>query len=203
MLSAIVDKTDLVVERLNADGTPDTAFAGGTKPRIHVDQISLYASNILLQADQKILVVAANLNPIGAPAGKEAAIARFNPDGSVDTNFGQKGIVLSGLFPGQSQSALFDPQGNLLFCGTDFTSFAPYLTRLKADGSVDTSFGQRGQTSFPFLRFANNMGSVAVQADGKILVQGTTQDPQSNQFESFAARFLADGQLDSGTGSAR
>lgn len=74
---------------------------------------------------------------------------------------------------------------------------------LAAAGDLDPSFGRNGQVMSGFGRSADLANSVAVQADGKLVVVGTTYTDNDFSNEDFAiARFLPDGHLDKtfGTG---
>ena len=64
------------------------------------------------------------------------------------------------------------------------------LARYSQDGALDTTFGIRGKAVFPW--FAR---SVAIQADGKIVVAGSMDDSAQQDF--VVARYLSNGTLDS------
>ena len=109
----------------------------------------------------------------------------MNPDGSLDTTF------TNGVDGGLGGLAL-QPDGKILV-GGNFTTLAGQarrsLGRLNADGSLDTSFTSEIGGAQPWVQ------SLAVQADGKILVGGwfTTLAGESR---SHLGRLNADGSLD-------
>ncbi len=80
----------------------------------------------------------------------EVALARYNPDGSVDAGFGMGGKVLtaSGAADAEVGSLLLQPDNKLLVAGTAGPSGGVdtqfILARYNADGSIDRLFGQGG-----------------------------------------------------------
>ena len=114
-----------------------------------------------LQADGKIVIGGTFPNYTGA----NTRIARLNTDGSLDASFnpgsGANNVVVT--------SAL-QSDGKIII-GGNFTSYngtgINRIARLHADGSLDTSFDPGiGMDGYGYIF------SVAVQADGKILVGG-------------------------------
>lgn len=87
--------TDLVVSRLNADGSLDATW--GTGGTVLLDGSNWSATNtsglsgLAVQADGKLLV--GNGRP--AAAGGGALLARLNSDGTIDTSFGDDGLVVT------------------------------------------------------------------------------------------------------------
>src|SRR3954452_2250801 len=80
--------------RLFSAGELDSAFAGGTVHRgfIAGDELGF---SIALQSDGKVLI--AGRADMGGPRGNDFAVARFNSDGSVDTSFGNAGMVVTDM----------------------------------------------------------------------------------------------------------
>ena len=72
------------------------------------------------------------------------------------------------------------------------------VTRLKPDGSLDTTFGSGGTASVVFGSLANPLGGAARQPDGRIVIAGYTQDGE----DVAVARLNTDGSLDAGFGGA-
>lgn len=153
-----------------------------------------------LQADNKIVV--------GGPAFEAFGIARLNSDGSLDTSFNQSGTtpgtISLDIFGGTSgisicHSLAIQTDQKIVVVGTNGTSIA--LARLNTDGSLDTTFNasgvQPGTVKLSNIDGNTNNNSVQallIQADGKIVVVGST-----NAISSTAvalARFNPDGSLD-------
>ncbi|MDQ3800565.1 MAG: FG-GAP-like repeat-containing protein, partial [Acidobacteriota bacterium] len=104
-------------------------------------------------------------------------IARFNPDGTLDTTFNSTGIVTRGFAQNEDSisNVALQPDGKILACGTSSnnSATATVVGRYNADGSVDASFGPYGEG---FLdRYDNGALSVKVlvKPDGKFLLAGS------------------------------
>ena len=163
----------------------------------------MYASAV--QADGKI-VVAGFTNSGG---DRDSLIMRYNPDGTRDTTFGTGGYTvipasLNGV-DDRIYDIAIDPQGRILAVGqaadaAGTTGFS--LFRFTADGQLDATFAGgglvhtilEGTAGGPTSSYAT---SVALAADGKIVVGGIVQN--SNVYGGWdyaVARYNADGTLD-------
>ena len=184
---------DFQVARYNPDGTPDTTFGGGTgRVTTDFDGNFEHSARVVIQPDGKIVVAGvSNGNRTGL------ALARYNPNGSLDTTFGGgSGKVLTETpnWPGHVVDVALQPDGKILgvigqvdFDGND--DIDGLLVRYNADGSLDTSFGNGGSVLTEY-----ELASVAVQpADGKIVTRGF--------WRRLIARFNTDGSPDTGFGS--
>src|SRR5262245_26414271 len=72
-----------------------------------------------------------------------------------------------------------------------------------APGDLDTTFNGTGKVTPPIGSGGDQIRSVAVQADGKIVVAGYTRAQDSSDYDFAVARYNADGTLDTtfnGTG---
>ena len=140
---------DFWTAKLNADGSLDTSF--GTVGQVLVPfniggDDDDTANGVALQPDGKIVVFGT------AEAGinnSMAAVARLNPDGSLDSSFANGGrFTLSFGYRNTHASAAvggaIQPDGKIVIFGS--ASSAPLSTamaaaRLNSNGSIDTSFG--------------------------------------------------------------
>lgn len=192
---------DFRVARYNPDSSPDTTFGGGTG-RVTTD-FNGYddaSENVVLQADGKIIVAGWT---VLQSSGVSLAVARYNPDGSLDTTFGGgsgKAQTPVDFAAGWTDVAI-QPDGKILVAlfqfdlnGNDYG----LLIRYNADGSPDTSFGMGGSVFGTGSVYSQlPIGSVSVQpADGKIVVsEGYFRNSPG------IARFNTNGSLDTGFGS--
>jgi len=159
--------------RLNTNGTPDASFNSGSDGAVN---------SLALQADGKILVGGTFTNLCDQPRRR---IGRLNADGTLDTSFnpGTDGTVYS----------VAEQADGKILVGGAFTNLCGQtrrlLGRLNADGTLDASFnpGAGGTSAY--------IGSLMVQADGKILVGGYF-DMLGGQTRSNIARINVDGTLD-------
>ena len=161
--------------RLNADGSLDTTFTNG------VNDYGVFS--LAVQADGKILVGGLFTMLANQPRNY---LGRLNVDGSLDTTFTNG----AGYFV---ESLVEQPDGKILVGGS-FTTLASqprmYLGRLYADGSLDATL----------VNGVNDIGgypvkSLAVQADGKILVGGAFTE-LAGQPHMHLGRLYPDGSLD-------
>ena len=184
-----------------ADGEPDPGFGDGGVVRLDFDNDEDTVEAVAIQPDGRIVAVGA-VKSSGSTQGTDFGIARFMPDGSVDSGFGSNGQVMLDL-DGSSDSAravhlLAD--GKILVAGDGqfFNSGGNgdlVVIRLLADGAVDTSFGDSGiarADSGATFEFTN---AVTTLQDGTIVIGGAA----SSDF--VMAAFNADGSSASGFGT--
>lgn len=163
----------------------DLAFGvGGTVTTDFLTPAADTAHVVAVQADGKIIEAG---RTFGFATGSQWALARYNPDGSLDASFGTAGRVVTDFGhsgAGASVSSLaIQNDGKIIVAGTDESSYA--LARFNADGSLDTSFDGDGIVSTSSLT-----NSLVIQSDGKILTAGA-------DYASFVlTRYNPDGSLD-------
>ena len=168
--------TQSYLARLNANGSLDTTFA---------PLLTGIVQTIAVQSDGKILIGGGFTEVDGIPRGY---IARLNPDGSLDGPFNPNAnsnvfaiaLLSSGQMLVGGQYSALTPNGSTL------SYSAPYLTRINADGSLDTTFNPGA---------GGSVFALSVLSDGRILVGGS--------FSSFGgaargnmARLLSTGLID-------
>jgi uncharacterized delta-60 repeat protein len=199
---------DFVVARYNTDGTLDNSF--GSRGRVRTDFPGLAAvpSGVVIQPDGKI-VVAGGAFPLFTFLG-DIKVVRYNPNGSLDTSFGDGGIVTT-TFPQGSYAfdVALQPDGKIIVAGTVFVAFDPgessdtdfALARYNTNGTPDVTFGNGGQVSTDFVGFEDDAFSVLIQPDGKIVAVGSANDP-ATFYDFAAARYLSNGTIDTTFGVA-
>ncbi len=132
------------------------------------------ANSCAIQSDGKI--IAAGYGTVGAQL--VFAVARYNSDGSLDTTFGNQGIMTTDLNPGHNSEAracALQSDGKIIVVGymNDgvFDIFA--TVRYTADGILDNTFNGGGTATINVFPGGYSQGnSCVVQPDGKILVVG-------------------------------
>src|SRR5262245_55566545 len=86
----------------------------------------------------------------------------------------------------------------LFICGAAISLLSSLPTAHAADGDLDSTFADDGRVLTDFNRSTDIANAVAVDADGKYVVVGTTYINNDYSGEDFAiARFNANGTLDS------
>jgi uncharacterized delta-60 repeat protein len=191
--------TQFGIVRYNTDGSLDTTFSSDGIVKTSIGGIEDEAHGIAIQEDGKI--VAAGYTDNGSD--KDVALVRYNTDGSLDTTFNSTGIV-PGVVTAQVGSlddrafalALQDDgkivvAGDTKIGGTSGNYSALALLRYNTDGSLDTTFSSDGIVTTSLGGLFVLVSSIAIQADGKILVSGTGADVSIR-----LARFNTDGTLD-------
>jgi uncharacterized delta-60 repeat protein len=171
--------------------------------------ISLQESRgVAIQSDNKIVI--AGFSDSGSPYYGDFALARYNPDGSTDMEFGTAGIVTTDFAHGSDQgyAVAIQPDHKIIVAGQAWYNGTSYagLARFNPDGSLDTTFGFDGKVLTRLGRPDNCIYSLAIQPDGMIIASGNTysHDPYLGEYYyAFAmARYNPDGSLDDSFGSS-
>lgn len=192
------DDSAMALERLNADGSLDAGFGTGGRAVAEFAQLD-FGQAAALQADGKI-VVAGRVSANRADTSRFGA-ARFNPDGTLDTGFGNGGRVALDTLA-DAQALLLQPDGRLLLAlaQSEAGNLAFGLLRLNGDGSRDAGFGSNGLVLRQIGPGADTPAALVLQADGRIVVVGSALDAATS-YDAIVARFLPDGTPDAGFGS--
>jgi len=201
---------DFGVARFLANGGLDPAFnTSGAQPGTVqfsiVGSPDSQAQAVAIQADGKIVVAGfALIDSLSALATAQPtfAVARLNPDGTLDSEFNSGGTQTVSFGGGlsQAQAVAIQSDGKIVLAGIASVGgndvFA--VARLNTDGTIDLPFGgsDTGINSTTVGGMSTNGGAaVAIQADGKIVIAGFAGNGDLiNQFG--VARFNADGTLD-------
>ena len=204
ILVAGYSNSDFAVTRYNPDGSLDSSFGSGGKVVTNFGSLALAsdeAHSIILQPDGKI-VVSGTSNSGGT---NNFAVARYNPDGNLDSSFGSAGEVVTDFGSGKDDAGLsvtLQPDGKIVVAGESHSGASSdfAVARYNSDGSLDASFGNGGKLVTHIGSGAYDGGrSIALQPDGKILVAGFSD---SGNYWNFAVvRYNLDGSLDSTFGS--
>jgi uncharacterized delta-60 repeat protein len=179
---------DFALARYNVDGSLDTAFGIGGKVTTDFAGAFDNAFALALQADGKI-VAAGSAQPAGG--GSDAfGLARYNPNGSLDGTFGPGGKVTTPIGAGSDIFGVaVQADGRVVAAGSAQTTTGVLaLARYRADGSPDNSFGTGGQVTTAFGSAAGGAQAVALQADGKVVAAGFTNQ---NSDDFAVARYQA------------
>jgi uncharacterized delta-60 repeat protein len=190
------NSSDFLVARFNANGSLDTTFgaahSGWVKTDIQSGSTDL-AYALALQSDGKIVVGGSAAPQTG---GEIPAVVRYNPDGSLDSTFGQGGVTLIDADPNQSEvrAAVVQPDGKILLAGMG-NAGTVLLIRLNANGTPDASYGPAGTgVSSTSIGAALQIAAMDLQPDGRAVVAGRigTFPAGGGEVDYFAlTRFLA------------
>jgi uncharacterized delta-60 repeat protein len=192
---------DFAVARYTKAGLPDPSFGPGGKRTLDVGALSEdHAYAVAVQNDGRI-VAGGESDANGDP---DFALVRYRPTGSLDTTFGNGGIVLTGIATGSSdqvQALAIQKDGKILAAGfTDGPGGDDFaLVRYKHDGTLDQSFGTGGEVTTDFGSTADFATSIALLKDGRIVVAGYTH--RGTSYDFAVARYTSSGALDPTFGS--
>jgi uncharacterized delta-60 repeat protein len=136
--------------------------------------------DLLLQPDGKIIAAGLFCDLESWDFG----LARYHPDGSLDTSFDMDGLVSLDFFgfADFDEALALQPDGKILVAGyadtSDTSAWFPLipsvfaLARLYPDGSLDASFDSDGWLTADFPGYDDEAYAIALQPDGKIVVAG-------------------------------
>lgn len=185
---------------LAAPGQLDTSFKGFG---IASGGWDFSSDDLALQGDGKMIVVGTKFTTSTA----SLKLARFRQDGALDTSFNGTGVVDVENWAYWGRVAV-QSDGKIVVAATGAknppttTENNFILFRYKTDGSRDFTFGTNGRVVTDFGINASP-ADIAIQADGKIVVAGTSN--LAGSYSTFAlARYNINGSLDAtfnGTGT--
>ncbi|MFZ9630286.1 MAG: hypothetical protein ACO3C1_13165 [Ilumatobacteraceae bacterium] len=193
--------TNIIVARMVADGTLDASFGVGTDDGSPDGVVSVSLSDgddradaLAIQGDGKIVIAGTQ----SGSDGSNAAIARMNDDGTLDTSFGAsaddgtpEGVVGLTLGSGDDSlaSIVVQSDGKIVAVGTTTSTGDTsnvFVIRLQADGTADDEFGTaddgtpNGVVNLSFSDGNDSGQAVALQSDGKIVVAGNAVGDSSD-----------------------
>lgn len=203
MIAALLSSKCLMPQAHAGAGDLDPSFGAGGKVITDLGGFDS-AHALTLQNDGKIITA--------GTTGSAFALARYNTNGSLDTDFSRDGKVITDFFsPGgrveQASAVILQPDGKIVAGGladSGATGLDFALARYNPDGSPDEDFGIGGKVLTDFLGFnsVEAISALAIQSDGKIVAAGNTSSPRFFLNQVFGlARYNTDGSLDSAFGN--
>lgn len=186
--SNLSGSNDFSLVKYNSDGTLDSTFGVGGKVITDFGG-SDAIFDVAVQSDGKI-VAAGFAGPSGL---HDFAVARYEPNGILDTSFSIDGKATVDFVSGDDLGLgmLIQPNGRIVVVGVaGFATQNFGIARFLSDGTLDTNFGGNGRvnTDFGDDEYAYD---VLQQPDNKLVVVGGSQ---ANEF--VLARYLQGGALD-------
>ena len=172
-----------VVARYNDNGTLDATFDGdgvALTPFVPGDVTS--ARSVAVDAAGRITAGGTT-----GGGGGDFALARYNPNGTLDPTFGAGGRVTTDVagFGDTLSSLVLLPDGSVVATGTAATEGTgagrtPWdiaVVRYTPTGALDARFGGDGKVTTDFHGGADTGGAVAVDPEGRVVVAGTAVVP--------------------------
>ena len=203
-------QNEIVVARLNANGSYDTSFGKGGRSYTNFDSLgftSVNAAGMVIDSSDRIIVAGTLTQPSGQ---NEFGVIRLGTNGSLDQTFGDQGrvhelVATTDVNDDSVSSVTLDGQGNILVAGSAegdrLQLFA--VTRIRSDGSADPTFGYQGVAILPTDQNFDAAPKVAVNSQGQILLAGTsTAESPAPSSTILTARLTPTGQLDPNYGNS-
>jgi uncharacterized delta-60 repeat protein len=189
---------DFAVARYNADGSLDTTFGTGGRVTTDFGTADDGARSVAIQPDGQI-VVAGYRGPMWTTS--DVALARYNPDGSLDSSFGVGGKAwadVSGSVATVALDVAMQPDGKIVVAGGYYpgvNGWDFFVARYTDAGALDTGFDTDGWLKTDFGVGSDSAYAVAIQSDGKIVAVGQAARTAST-YDFGVARYNPDGSLD-------
>jgi len=172
--------------RLNPSGSFDSSFSGDGKLTTRVGTYTNHARSLAIQSDGKIIA-----GGFSTSASMSFAMARFHPDGTLDTSFSGDGIVTDATV-GTASSVMLGENGAITMAGGAFSA-----ARYTSTGVLDTSFAGTGRTKFNFGYAANAQATgAAMRPDGSVVLAGYSVRKSNQQVASCVACLSGSGTSD-------
>ncbi len=194
--------SDFALVRYNTDGSLDDTFSGGGRVTTNFGGDDDEAFGVAIQADGKIVVIGFS----DANRDFDFALARYNPDGSLDTSFGGDGKVLTD-FGGSDDEAFgvaIQADGKIVVAGFSDVNgdFDFAIVRYNPDGSLDNTFGSGGKITTDFGGGSDDGAfALSIQTDGRIVASGFSIPGVGKTADFAIARYNPDGSLDTTFGN--
>jgi uncharacterized delta-60 repeat protein len=191
---------DMVVGRMNADGTLDVTFGNNGYYNLGSTGGSVFGYDVRLQPDGKIVVCGGYSL---TASNTEFLVVRLNPDGTPDTTFGGGdgiSIITGNTSEDYAYAVRIRSDEKIVLAGTSkvpgFTYNKAAVLRLLPDGSPDTTFGTMGMTLIqPLSNVSYNFRAMDLDDGESIIAAGYLY--QNNNDGFFMAGFTEDGLLKS------
>ena len=180
------------VARYNPDGSLDLSFGSAGKTTTNFPGQDIAYAIAIAPGGKFMVVGTSSVKP-----ASEFALARYNPDASLDTTFGVNGKVVNSIrgLVDDARSAVLQPDGKVIIAGTHNQGDGFALFRYNTDGTPDNSFGASGAVTTA-VSLSSGATALALQPDGKIVAAGSSESGVIKTFFAIA-RYNADGSLDS------
>lgn len=155
------------------------------------------------------IVVAGNIDRISEGFAAESdvsftprvgfAVARYRPNGTLDTSFGQNGFAITDRLNARLIFAMqLQEDGKIVVAGgaADSTGVSKFaLARFLPSGRLDQTFGDRGVVVTSVDR-SDYIRAMAIQPDGKIVAAGGCYIEALDRLAFCVARYRPNGSLD-------
>jgi len=189
-----VVSVDFALARYLADGSLDSTFSDDGL--VTTDFVGYFDEIRDLAVDNGGRIVTGGQScefPGNSDEVCDFGLARYTSNGILDRRFGRKGRVRTDLGADLSEGirgVVVQADGRIVAAGDTSGPGASDvgLTRYRSDGRLDRGFGVNGVVITPVSPSTDEVGGLELQADGRLVVAGTTAISQS--FGFFVSRYL-------------
>jgi uncharacterized delta-60 repeat protein len=197
--------------RLNADGTPDSSFAGDGLAVLPPFRPQTEFGESSSDEPDSVAIDASGRVVIAGGSDELLAVARLNPDGSLDSSFSEDGMATFdfntaelGYQPADRETIALD--GSKLVIGSYASVQHPAgtnqdiaVTRLNDDGSPDTGFNGTGSRIIDFNGNVEILSDLALDGSKPVLLAESSA-PDGGNFTHKLMRLNSDGSFDGSFG---
>ena len=195
--------SNFILVRYNIDGSKDTSFGEDGLVNINIGTVlnnlttsDDYLGKIKIQSDGKI--IASGMTYVSQSNGNgDFGMIRLNTDGSLDSNFGINGKVITDFGATEEANSIqILSDGKIILSGiyyyNDDANEKIVIAKYNSDGTLDASYGNNGKVVFESETTVFAFTS-EIQTDGKLLVSGFIIKASA---DFFILRFNVDGTVD-------
>lgn len=186
-----------IVVKYSPTGVLDTSFGVDGVASIPVTNAENVFDCVAVQPDGKIIA-----------AGHYAQdllyfvllMARFNEDGSLDTSFGDGGIIKYSYanVDDEAYAIALRPDGKILaagFSGTQVYNYNSFLVQFTPEGQLDSIFGNNGVVLLDRANY-EVAEDLKIMPNGDAIVIGTSGEGPPNAYHLAVCKYTSDGSLD-------
>ena len=186
-------QSDFALARYNTNGSLDVTFGVGGKLYTEIAD-NAEPTGMAIQADGKIVVVGRSNTGVSK---FDITVVRYNVNGSLDASFDGDGILITAVdLNAEANAVAIQADGKIVVAGNSYDGidYDFNLLRYNTDGSLDNSLDLDGIAKTDFLSDHDYAYSIALQADGKIVLAGSCKKGLNYGFA--LTRYHTDGSLD-------
>ena len=193
--SISVSDHDFALARYNIDGSLDTSFDTDGKVTTPIGPSDNVAYASFIQSDGKIVAGGYSYTD---PNNWDFALARYNTNGSLDTNFDTDGLVITSIsgLDDFIYSVAIQSDGKIVAAGysNNGSNHDFAVARYTTAGALDTTFNSTGKVTTAIGSANEDIQSIAIQSDGKIVAGGFSNNGTNEDFALI--RYTTAGALD-------
>ena len=193
-----------VLVRYDSNGILDTSFGIDGRVITNISDKLDRISSVIIQNDGKIIASGATSDDV---TYSDFAMVRYNSNGTLDTNFGNNGVVVTSIKAWDYANAITLQNDNeIIIAGAISKEFDLNLgfdydfavLKFDSKGHLDTTFGNGGNSIIGTRQANEKAFSVNILSDGNIVLAG---EHHSSKYAFMLTQLLPNGDLDTSFGN--